>query len=128
MAAASTKELVAAFGLDRRLVNEPGVGLVHERGGLQGVVAALVAEERLGERAQFVIDERQQIGRGGVSPSDAVPEPGCFLLFSSTPASPTQSGPLPCYWLLSRIGLQIRRCSGCPSVRARFARTRADGL
>jgi hypothetical protein len=48
----------AVSPLDPALVDELLVRLVHERGGLQRVVASLGAERAGGPLAQFLVDER----------------------------------------------------------------------
>ena len=55
-------ELLVLADLRRRgfTIHEPKVGLVHERRGLQDVVAALGFQTCAGHAPQFVVDGRQQ--------------------------------------------------------------------
>jgi hypothetical protein len=54
-------ELRAVPPIDATLVDEPEVGFVHERCGLERVTAALFAEEVGGEAAQFAVNQRHQL-------------------------------------------------------------------
>ena len=57
------KEMPAA--LPRCVVaKESQVGLVHQRGGLQGLTRTLTCHARLRETAKLAVDERQQLRRG----------------------------------------------------------------
>ena len=65
------KEMRSILPIRAALVDETDVGLVHERGGLQGVVRPLVAKLACGDAAKLRIDEREQLIEG--SPVAATP-------------------------------------------------------
>ncbi len=58
------EEVLATPKLRRVLAREAEEGLVHECGGLQRVVARLIAEIPTRQRAQLVVHERHHLGGG----------------------------------------------------------------
>ncbi len=54
------KEVGAILKLRGALVNEPQKGFMHQRRALEGVTWALRSQIAVGERSQFMVDERNQ--------------------------------------------------------------------
>ncbi len=50
--------------IDAGLIDQAKVGLVNQGGGLKRVVLALVPKMAGGEGAEFIVDQRHQLGRG----------------------------------------------------------------
>jgi hypothetical protein len=54
-------ELRAVGPVDLPLVDQPQVGFVHQRGGLQGVPGPLLTQVAARQSPQFVVDDRKQL-------------------------------------------------------------------
>ncbi len=70
---------LGSVGVGRSCVttHELGVRLVHERGGLERVAGMLGVHPLLGEGAELLVDEREQLGRGlGIAGSGGVEQVG----------------------------------------------------
>ena len=71
------EEVRAVAPLHAPLIDEPQVALVHERGGLERVLASLAAHGALGVPAQLLVDRGDEpVRRGLVAASPGEEEPG----------------------------------------------------
>jgi hypothetical protein len=69
------KEGLARLNIDGLIPEQPEIRLVHQRGGLQGMVAALVSKEGPGKTPQLVVRRSQQlVGRVRVAFTPAMKE------------------------------------------------------
>jgi len=75
------QEVGSAFPDGLVLVDQAQIGLVNERGGLEGEVLPLGAEVAFGDGSEFVVEDGQEyVDRPLVTGSDAVEEVGDVLL------------------------------------------------
>ncbi len=72
------QKMSAAFH-GRVLIHQADVSFMHQRGGLQRVLAALAAEIGASQAVQFVIHQRQKLVHGVLLPApDLAQQPGYF--------------------------------------------------
>src|SRR5262249_12105531 len=75
-------------------INKAKVGLVHQRGGLQGLSRLLLGQLRRRELAQLVVDQRQELLRGGrVALLDGRQDAGDFAHAADCTSAGSQTRP-----------------------------------